>query len=112
MLIDVYVPNIANQGPSVFFMARICIVLSNWGLYFTRAFFLVLFLPIGLMATSVHAQSGIVKAKNSAEDSMKQSPPGSPAELFPIIKSLPLLASAMVPVLDEEPLDEEDKSLI
>ena len=112
MLIDVYNPNTANQGPSVFFMAHICIVLSNGCLYLTRAFFLMLFLPIGLAATSAYAQSGTVNAENPAGDSMKQTPPGSPAELFPIISPLPLLASAMVPVLDEEPLDEGDKSLI
>jgi hypothetical protein len=107
-----YASNNANQGPSVFFLALIDIVLSNRGLCIARTFFLMLVLPIGLMAAPVHAQTGIVKAENPAGDSMKQKPPGSPAELSPIITPLPLLASAMVPVLEEEPLDVGDKSLI
>jgi hypothetical protein len=111
-LIDVYVSNTVHQGPSVFFMARICIVLSNWGLYFIRVFFLMLILPISLMVTSVHAQPGAVKNENPAGNSVTQIMPGSLEALSPIFKFSPMLAQAAIPVLDEEPLDEGDKALV
>jgi hypothetical protein len=92
----------------VFFMAHICTVLSNWGLYFARTFFLMLILPIGLLVTSVHAQSDAVNGEKAAGNSVTQILPGSPATLSPINRLSPLLAQAAISVLDEEPLDEKD----
>lgn len=93
-------------------MARICIVISNWGLCFFRVFFLMLILPIGQMTASVHAQSGAAKNENPAGDSVMQITPGSFEALPPIFKLSPMLAQAAIPVLDEEPLDERDKALL
>ena len=94
------------------FMARICIVIPNLGLCLTRASFLLVFLLISLIATLGHAQSGTVEADKSAGNSMTQTFPRSPDAPYPLIQPLPLMAAAMVPVLDDEPLDEGDKSLI
>ena len=107
-LVYIYVPNKFDQGYSMFSMARICPFLSRRGLYFTRILLLMLVPSICLMTTSVFAQSGTVKAENSAGYSAEQSPPGSPDELSPMVQSSPLVASAMVPVLDAEPADEKD----
>ena len=108
MSIEPHVPNSANQGPSVFFMARICVFLFNRGLYFARSVFLMFILPISLAATAVHGQSDAPIGENADRTSTPQVSPGSPATLSPMHRLSPLLAQAAIPVLDEEPLDEKD----
>jgi hypothetical protein len=108
MLVNLSIPNSANQGPFVFFMSRICIVFCNRDLYFARAFILTVVLSIGLLATAVRAQSDAVMGEKGARNSAAQIPPGSPATLSPINRLSPLLAQAAIPVMDEQPLDEKD----
>ena len=89
-------------------VARIWMALSNQGLFITRAIILMLILPIGLVAVQVHAQAGADSTRNPDRLSTKQIPPGSPDELSPMIEPAPMVASAMVPVMDEDPPDQND----
>lgn len=109
----IVVPNIVVRGTDLVNPIRVRIVEYNMPHCFGFVILLIHFVLIGLIATPGYAESSAVRGDHIPVYPLKQTlgkkPPDQPSPAgYPA--STTLLAQAWVPVLDEEPLGEDDKS--